>query len=173
MGFILKILDLDGTLLENSNEIYEDIFGKCKDLDEYISKFLEKFKNKDIEDVILLLSKYEIKLRDSLIENLKKDKSKKFLISDNPFVYQILDYIGLKEIDFNEIYSTTKIVTNGNKIVYIDKVTNKKNVFRQIVKKFNDKEIECIEIHCDNNPNDEELINYIEARYKEVKIFRY
>jgi len=164
------IVDLDGTLISNSLEVYKKQLGldiNDKDI-EKIADFLKILKDKKLSDILKLKDYFDY--NEELINLLYDKKKEKYilvLITDNPGG----KYFAPPDL-FDEIYLTIYLeVKEGVITENISKKSTKKEIVKNILR--NKSGIEIIEVYMDGSNSDYDMIKYIRDFYGNIlKVYK-
>jgi len=164
------IVDLDGTLISNSLEVYKKQLGldiNDKDI-EKIADFLKILKDKKLSDILKLKDYFDY--NEELINLLYDKKKEKYilvLITDNPGG----EYFAPPDL-FDEIYLTIYLeVKEGVITENISKKSTKKEIVKNILR--NKSRIEIIEVYMDGSNSDYDMIKYIRDFYGNIlKVYK-
>lgn len=170
MNSNVVIVDLDGTLIPNSSEVYEqlgfDITGSQKEI---IKKGLESLKGKTISEISKLKTyfKYDRELIE-LLNNKKKEGAILLLVTNNPGG----ELFAPDNLTFDEIYSAITPEIKGEIITgNILKEYTKTEIVEDILQKY---KINSIEVYADGGEGDKEMIKYIKKSCGDkLKVYGY
>lgn len=165
------IIDLDGTLISNSSEIYKQFrFDMEGTQNKIIKKGLKSMAGKTLQEILKL--KPYFKYREDLIESLNSKKAEGdilYLVSENPGA----EYFAPDNLTFDGIYSTIipeikEGVITGN----ILKECTKTEIVRDILTNYEG--FNQIEVHVDGSESDKNMINYLEGIYgNKLEVYKY